>query len=118
MTKSSRIKHSLHYAFRGIAYAWKSQFNFKIEIILALFVMAMGVGFRISGMEWLIVALLIGLVLSLELLNTAVELLCDLYSKSYHPIIKWIKDLAAGAVLVVSITAIVIGCIIFIPRIF
>ena len=111
-------RNAFNYAFRGIVYAWKTQLNFKIETGVALATVLMSVFFQISAVQWLIVVLLIGLVLSLEILNTAVEMLCDLYSKSYHPLIKLIKDTAAGAVLIATITAVIAGLMIFIPHIF
>ena len=77
----------------------------------------LGVVFQISAMEWLFVAGCSMLVLSMELVNTAIENVCDLISKEYHPVIKIIKDVAAAAVLVSAIGSVVTGGIIFFPKI-
>ena len=80
-------------------------------------IMAIGLGFivSISPYQWLLVLFCIGLVISLEMINSAVEILCDMVTTDFHPKIKIIKDVAAGAVLVASIASLVIGLFIFIP---
>ena len=68
-------------------------------------------------MEWLVVVLCITVVLTLEMINTAIEKLCDVVQPDYHPQIKIIKDIAAGAVLIAALGSIIIGAIIFVPKI-
>ena len=80
-------------------------------------VVALGVVLHISAMEWLFVAGCSMLVLSMELINTAIENVCNLISTEYHPLIKIIKDVSAAAVLVSAIGSIVTGSIIFLPKI-
>ncbi|MCY7292766.1 MAG: diacylglycerol kinase family protein, partial [Ferruginibacter sp.] len=92
--------------------------NFKIEIFLAVAVCISGFALRISSIEWLVILINIGFVLSAELVNTAIEKLCDVTTKEMNPIIKIIKDVAAAAVLLAAITAFICALIIFIPPIF
>ena len=113
-----KMIRSFKYAFEGIATACKTQPNFRMELFASLLVVAAGFWLHVSSAEWLVIALNISIVLSLELVNTAIESACDLFSKEYHPSIKFIKDIAAAAVLIAAIVAAVCGCIIFLPKIF
>ena len=108
---------SFSHAFRGIFYVIRSQHNFRIHLFFAVLVVLAGFLFSISVSEWLILMLTIALVLSLEMINSAIECLVDLVTKEYHPIAGKVKDIAAGAVLVAAIISIIIGLIIFIPKI-
>jgi diacylglycerol kinase (ATP) len=112
-----RIK-SFAYAFAGVAAAFKTQTNVKIHFLAALVVVAASCYFEIDKVEWLFVLSAVFLVLVSELFNTAIEALCDLYSSAYHPKIKFIKDVAAGAVLLSAFYALTIAGIVFIPKIF
>ena len=105
------------YAFAGLAYAFKSQLNFKVHILSTFLVSLAGYWFKLSSSEWLWIIASIGVVLITELLNTAIETLVDLISPEIHPKAKIIKDVAAGAVLIAAITAAGIGLVIFIPKI-
>ncbi len=106
-------------AFTYAAHGWKifikTQRNARVHAFITLLVLAFGYSFHISKLEWIVVLICIALVMVTEILNTAMEFLCDLFSKEQHPEIKKIKDLSAGAVLFAAIIAVVIGCIIFIP---
>lgn len=108
---------SFGYAFSGIAHAFKSQFNFRFHIAALIVVGLAGWYFQLSAGEWLWVVAAAGIVLLSELFNTAIEVLVDLVSPDIHPKAKIIKDTAAAAVLIAAITAILIGLIIFIPKI-
>lgn len=77
---------------------------------------AAGIWLGISRMEWCVCLILFGLILGLEMVNTAIEVVTDLVSEEYHPLAKKAKDTAAGAVLIAAIAAGVIGVIIFLPR--
>jgi diacylglycerol kinase len=112
-----KIIHSFRYAFQGMATAFKTQLNFRVELLASILVIAAGFWLQVSSMEWLVVILNISVVLSLELINTAIESACDLFSKDYNPAIKFIKDTAAAAVLIAAIAAAVCGIIIFLPKI-
>ena len=111
-----KIIFSFKYALQGIVAAFKTQPNFKIEVFSAIFVLLLSIGFTISKVEWFVVLLNIGLILSLELLNTAIEKTCDLISTKKNLQIKFIKDVAAAAVLIVSFASFVCGTIIFLPK--
>ena len=113
----SRIQ-SFAYAFAGLAAAFRTQTNVKIHFLAALVVVAASFYFEIDKTEWLFVLSAVFLVLVSELLNTAIEGLCDLYSSEFHPKIKFIKDVAAGAVLLSAFYALAVAGIVFIPKIF
>lgn len=104
-------------AFNGISYFFKTERNGKIQAFVAAFVLLMGFYFSLSSIEWIFILLCIGTVLALEMMNSALEHLCNLVHYEYHPVIKTIKDVAAGAVLFASIISVIIGLIIFLPKI-
>jgi len=112
-----RLIRSFSFAFNGIKVCTARHSNFKIHLFCMLPTIALAIAFRISVNEWVAVLLCIGLVLSMEMLNTAIEQLCDVVHKEYHPGIKVTKDIAAGAVLVSAVIAAVCGAFIFIPKI-
>ncbi len=103
---------SFGYAINGIKQSL-SQRNIKIQIVIAVIAIVLGFIFTIRPGEWCIILLCIGMVLSLEITNTALEHLVDLVSPDYNEKAGKIKDLAAGAVLVASIFSAIIGLIIF-----
>ena len=107
---------SLAFAFAGVRLALHSQRNLRIHFAFALAAVFLGFALRISRAEWAVVVALIALVISLELLNTAVEALADLASPTFHPLAKTAKDTAAGAILVVALGSAAAGLIIFLPR--
>ena len=108
---------SLFFALLGICYFLKHDRNGKIEIVIGIAVVLSGLLLRLSSAQWLIVLFCIGLVISLEMINSAIEKYCDMVTVNYNPSIKVIKDISAGAVLVASIASLVIGLIIYIPAI-
>ena len=110
--------HSFVYAFRGILYLIRSQHNAWIHLCISLMVLVLGVCFSINQFEWIAIIICIGMVLGAEAFNTAIELLCDARFTDYDKRAEWIKDTAAGAVLIVSIASAIIGSIIFLPRLF
>jgi undecaprenol kinase len=112
-----KSKNRFSHAFRGVYVFWQTTRNLKIHLFFGLLAVFMGFYFCISAMEWVALVLVIGLVLITEALNTALEIDMDLTSPKYHPFARDTKDVAAGAVLLSSVTAIVVGGIIFIPKI-
>lgn len=106
---------SFKYALEGIWVALKDEPNLLIHLVITLLVILLGFYFNISLFEWLILVLTFGLVISLELTNTAIEEAVDSFTESEHPSAKKAKDVAAGAVLIASITAVIIGLLIFLP---
>jgi diacylglycerol kinase len=111
-----RIK-SFAYAFKGIATLFTSQPNARIHSVLLSLVIVAGLYFKIERVEWLAIILISALVLSAEAMNTAVEFVVDLVSPDYHPLAGKAKDVAAAAVLLAAFGAIIIGLIIFSPKI-
>lgn len=112
-----RAKSFVH-ASRGIAVFIKTTHNAWIHILIAAIAVYLGFHFGITTTEWLFLVFSIGFVLVAECFNTAFEFDIDLTSPEYHPYAKYTKDVAAGAVLIASITALCIGLIIFLPKIF
>ncbi|WP_080903471.1 diacylglycerol kinase family protein [Parabacteroides sp. Marseille-P3160] len=108
---------SFRYAFNGISLLIRNEHNAWIHCAIAAGVLLAGVWLEISVVEWIIVVILIGAVLAAEAINTAIEALADKISPGEDPLIKKAKDLAAAAVLLMAIASVVIGLIIFIPKI-
>ena len=112
-----KIIRSFAFAINGLKSCFTSETNFKVHIIVALVVILLGFVLHISYTEWLIVIASIAFVITMEILNTAIEKLCDVVQESFHPGIKKVKDIAAGAVLVSACSSIIVGAIIFLPKI-
>ena len=89
----------------------------RVHSLLAILVILAGLFFSISKIEWLFVLLCIAGMFSLEMLNTAIEKAVDLVTVEYHPLAKIAKDLAAGAVLVYTVYSIIVGMIVFLPKV-
>lgn len=108
---------SFSYAFNGIAKLLKYEHNSRIHFTAAILVCFAGFYFNIDRVEWLFVIVSIGLVILCELFNTAIERIADFVEPNWNESIGIIKDYASGAVLVASVMAVLIGGIVFIPRI-
>lgn len=115
--KLKKFLNSFKYAFEGIKYSIRSEQNLKIHITIMIFVIIAGIVFKISIFEWIICIILFGFVISLELVNTAIEKVVDLITVEKNPKAKIAKDVAAGAVLISAICAAIIGVIIFLGAI-
>lgn len=115
--KKAPLRKSFGYAFEGILTCIKKERNMKIHIAAAVLVVIAGIVLKLSPVEWCICLVLFGLVMALELVNTAVEAVVDLVTEERKPLAKTAKDTAAGAVLAAAIMAAAIGCIIFVPKI-
>jgi diacylglycerol kinase (ATP) len=111
-----RLLRSFRYAFRGVGMLLAWQANARIHAAATVAVVALGFFFKIERWEWCAVLGAIGLVWAAEGLNTAIEALTDLVSPGEHPLAGRAKDIAAGAVLCAAITAVVVGGIVFLPR--
>lgn len=103
---------SFKYAIWGIGLCLKER-NFKIHLVIAIFVIIAGTYFKVSSVDWLILVLNIGLVLSLEMINTAIERWVDYISPEKNKLAGQIKDISAGATLIGAITAAICGTIVF-----
>jgi len=117
MSKLHSTKKSFIYAFEGIKLTYKNEPNFRIQLILALLSTFLGIVLSISQTEWLILITVIFMVLLLELINSSLEALVDLVSPDINEKAKIAKDTAAGAVFVASILSLVIGIMLFLPKI-
>jgi undecaprenol kinase/diacylglycerol kinase (ATP) len=107
---------SFRYAFQGVADGLREQVNIRIHLLCAGLAIILSGVLGLNGIEWCIILFCCGLVISLELLNTALEKLCDVVEPNKNEKIRIIKDMSAAAVLVASATSLVIGLIIFWPR--
>lgn len=108
---------SFTHAWRGIRIFFASTHNAWVQLIASVLVIVCGIAFGISATEWMFLVCAIGFVIATEAMNTAFEIDIDLTSPEYHPYAKDTKDVAAGAVLIATLTALAIGGIIFIPKI-
>lgn len=109
---------SFGYAFGGLYRFFKTEHNAWIHSVAAITALILGWALDLSRTEWIGVLFAIGFVLSAEAFNTVIETLADSVSDQENERIKYVKDLAAGAVLIAAITAAAIGLIVFLPKIF
>jgi len=112
----NRLK-SFKHAFNGLRILLREEHNSRVHFAISGLVIALGVLLKISFIEWGVIVFSIGFVFSVEILNSSIENLIDFVSLEKHDAIKKIKDLSAAAVLVSSITAIIIGTLVFLPKI-
>lgn len=112
-----RLINSFKYAFDGLKYAFLYEQNLTVHILATIIVIIMGFIFKISVQEWLVLFLIIGLVIATELINTSIEATIDLITDEINPLAKVAKDTAASAVLVFGLTALIVGALIFLPKI-
>lgn len=113
----NRIK-SVRYAFKGAYFLVKTETSLKIQFIIAIIVIAGGIYYNISLTEWIVQFLAIGMVMSVEAINTAIEQIANFIHPEFHVKIGLIKDISAGAVFIASIFASIVGLIIYLPKIF
>ena len=107
---------SVGYAFKGMLILIKTEASIKVQVFIAIVVTIAGFYFEISKTEWIAQLAMIGLVISIEGINTAIEYIADFIHPEYHKKIGLIKDVAAGAVFISSIFAVIIALIIYIPK--
>jgi diacylglycerol kinase len=115
--RAATLIESFYHAFHGIYVGLKEERNVRIHFCAAIIATALGLYLELDSTSWLALALAIGLVISMEFLNTALEHLVDLAARGqYHHSARYAKDTAAGAVLIASIVAMITGAFIFLPR--
>ena len=112
-----KLINSFKYAIEGIISSFKTERNMKIHVLAMIVVIALGLFFKLNKVEWCFIISAIASVISAELFNTAIETVVDMVSPERNPKAKLVKDIAAGAVLVVAIGAAIIGFIIFGPKV-
>ena len=113
----NRIK-SVGYAFQGLFILLKTESSIKIQFVIGLLVTIAGFYFDISNMEWALQFICIGMVVGVEGITTAVEKLADFVQPEFDKKIGLIKDISAGAVMAVSLISVIVGCIIYFPKVF
>jgi len=109
---------SVKYAFKGAVLLLKTEASIQVQFVLGIVMTFAGFYFDISTTEWIFQILSIGIIMSIEGLNTAVEKIADFVHPEHHKKIGVIKDVSAGAVFISAVTAVIIGCIIYIPKLF
>ena len=109
---------SFGHALHGIFYSFKIGFHFKVQVAALILAIILGYIYKISAFEWIILILISASVIAAEAANTAIEETCNLLHPELHPHARIAKHCAAGAVLILSVAAAIIGTIIFLPKIF
>ena len=117
ITKTKKLINSFKYAFQGIITSFKTERNMKIHVFIMLLVIIFGFVVNLNPVEWMIIITMIVIVISAELFNTSIETVVDMISPEKNEKAKVAKDVAAGAVLVLAIGSVIIGFIIFLPKI-
>lgn len=116
--KSRHLKASFSHAINGLYKAFQTERNIKLHCLFGLIAILIGFSFKLEIIEWLFIITAIGIVIIVELLNTAIEYTVDLVcGETYNELAKYSKDIAAGATLVASVFAVIVGGIIYIPKI-
>ena len=121
MTLKSKDKRkfsgSIKNCLEGINFVITNESNFKKEIVIGIIALLLSYILKISRIEFIIILIMIALVLTSEIINTSIEKVVDLYTKDYSNLAKIAKDVSAGSVLVMSIFSLLVGVIIFLPKI-
>lgn len=110
-------KISFQHAWDGVWHAWKSQPNFRVHLTLAILAVILAILLKLNYWEWMILTMTITLGLVIEMINTAIESVVDLVSTEWRMSAKSAKDVSAGAMLIYAIGSILVGAILFIPKI-
>lgn len=115
--KNRHLRESFSHAMNGFYQAFKTERNIKLHILFGLLATLTGVLLELANYEWLVLVLTIGFVIVTELLNTAIEYTVDLVCGStYNELAKYSKDIAAGATLMASLIAVIVGLFLFLPK--
>jgi len=112
-----KLIKSFIYAWTGLRSCFRSEPNFRIHFMAAIVAIVFSVLFNLAATEWIAIGFCIALVITMEMINTAIEKLCDVVHKEQHPAIKKVKDIAAGAVLLSAAFSLMTAAIIFLPKI-
>ncbi|RFU71690.1 diacylglycerol kinase family protein [Peribacillus saganii] len=116
--RNSSLVKSFGVAFYGIYTAARTERNIKIHLVISTITLLFGWKLAISPVEWLFILTAISGTFTLEMVNSAIERTVDLITKERHPLAKQAKDIAAGAVLVYSLFSVIVGAVIFLPKMF
>ncbi len=122
---NDEIKFSWQARAKSFAYAWsgirsllRTEHNARIHLVVTIVAIASGILCNLSRLEYLVLIITISLVWITEIFNTCIEKTMDFISHEKHPQIKLIKDLAAAAVLIMAVVAVIVGCLLFVPKLF
>lgn len=117
--KNKNFITSIEFAFTGVKTVFKEERNMRKHVFFGIIALAAGLIFRLNRMEWLWLCLAVFLVWLVEIINTIFENIVDMFTDfHFHPIGKKVKDMAAGAVLLTAVFAILVGAVLFIPKIY
>ena len=117
MIDFKKLKHSFEFAFDGVSYSLKNDQNLRIHLLVSFLVILASVFFRVNAFEMGILGVMILLVISTEMINTAIEKMTDLIKKEHSEEARISKDVAAGMVLLTALGSIIVGILIFVPHI-
>lgn len=109
------VRESFRFAWRGIGELVRSERHFRFHLVIAAAVCVLALALQFSLLKWTILLLTIGLVMTAEALNSAVEAVVDLIRPDQHPLAGKAKDIAAGAVLIAAVISVIIGLLLFVP---
>ncbi len=113
--KTNRI--GIKYALKGLSYAFSSEWNMRVHCISFIVVIIVSMFFQLSPVEWIAVILVSGIVMITEMFNTVIETLLDYLAPERHPTVGKMKDMMAGAVFIAALLAVIVGCVIFLPKV-
>lgn len=116
-TKNKIDSKKFSVAFNGLKLVFQKESSFRYQILILIITIILGLIFKISSIEWVVIAGVSATVLTFEILNTTIEKIVDVLYPNYDENAKIIKDMSAGAVLIAAIGALIIGSFIFIPEI-
>ena len=111
-----RLFNSFSYAFKGIYFVFRNELNMQIHLLAAIGVLVAGFMLEINRIEWIFIIFAIVGVWVAEMFNTSIEILTDLVSPDFHELAGRVKDIAAGAVILATLGAVVIGGLVFLPK--
>lgn len=115
--KFRSLKESFNFAIKGIIYLFLFHRNMRIIFLLGVTAFLLGIYFRLPTFEFMLLCITISIVFLAEMFNSAIELIIDMFMDKYHTLIKIIKDISAGVVLIASVNALIIGYFLFFRRI-
>lgn len=112
-----RFLRSFKFSYDGLKYAYRFEQSMTLHLVCTILVIILGIWLQISPLEWAVCIIGVGLIMALELLNTAIEAVVDLASPEIHPLAKIVKDTASAAIGMYCLIAFIAGCFIFGPKI-
>ena len=112
-----RFVRSFTFSIAGLKYAYKYEQSMLIHVIATILVITANILLKVQALEWLVTIIAIGMVLSAELINTAIEAIVDMVTLEFHPLAKIAKDCGSAATFVLAVMAVAIGCVVYIPYI-